>query len=124
MQSSVRVSKSLILLCGFFLVAQLINGLLAARNGYPEISNVGFALASYWILGWWFINDSRRHGIKWMDRYLDMGMFLYIAWIFVIPYYLFKTRGWRAIYLIVFVLGIYFGAYLVGAILYSLWSIF
>jgi hypothetical protein len=53
-----------------------------------------------------------------------MGMYLYIAWIFIVPYYLFKTRGWKAIYIIGLLAGIYFGAYAMGAILYSLLNLF
>ena len=120
MQSSSQTSKPLIFVGGFLLFAQFINGLSVARNGYSAISSFWFFLAFYWMLGWWFINDSRQHGIKWVDYYMDMGMFLYLTWIVFVPYYLFKTRRWKAIYIIGVLLGINFGAYLIGAFLYFL----
>jgi len=61
--------------------------------------------------------------VKWFDEYLDMGMFLYIAWIFIIPYYLFKTHGWKALYTIVLFIGVYFGAYIAGIIIHLITSI-
>jgi hypothetical protein len=120
MKSYMQISNPIMFLCGFFLVAQFFNGIMAARAGYAAVSNPWYALAFYWAFVWWFIDDSRKHDIKWADDYLDMGMFLYIAGIFLVPYYLFKSRGWKALYIIGLFLGIYFGAYLVGVIFYSL----
>ena len=124
MQSYLRISKPSILLCAFLVVAQFVNGFNVARIGDNSgISNPWYFLAFYWAIGLWFINDSRRHGVKWVDEYLDMGMFLYIACIFIIPYYLFKTRGWKVIFKIALLLGIYIGAYMGGVISYILTSL-
>jgi hypothetical protein len=49
-----------------------------------------------------------------------MGMFLYLAWIFIVPYYLFKSRGWKAIYTLLLVVSVYFVAHLTGAFIYLL----
>src|SRR5688500_14704187 len=46
-------------------------------------------VAGIWLIWLWFMSDSRDHGVTWP---MDMGMFLFAAWIFVIPYHLFKTR--------------------------------
>ncbi|HUG34502.1 MAG TPA: hypothetical protein VMJ90_07005, partial [Anaerolineales bacterium] len=105
MLSNLQISKESLYLCSFFFVAQFFNGINDARGSYSEFSNYGFALAFYWALNWWFLTDSRKHGTGWTDGYLDMGMYLYIAGFIVVPYYLFKTRGWKALYTI----GLFFG---------------
>jgi hypothetical protein len=38
----------------------------------------------------WFHDFSRRQRIPWV---LDMGWFLLVAWIVIVPYYLVKTEG-------------------------------
>jgi hypothetical protein len=68
-----------------------------------------------WIMGWWLLADSRKRGIAWV---LDMGFFLSIAWIVVMPYYLLKTRGAKGLLLILAFLSAYFGALMLGAALY------
>jgi hypothetical protein len=47
-------------------------------------------LASYWIICWWLIEDSKRTGTRWP---LDLGYFLLAAWFLILPYHLFRTRG-------------------------------
>jgi hypothetical protein len=47
-------------------------------------------IAVTWLIWLWFISDSREHGVTWP---MDMGMFLYLAAMLIIPYHLFKTRG-------------------------------
>jgi hypothetical protein len=63
------------------------------------------------------MRDSRQRGIKWV---FDMGLFLYMAWPFIMPYYLFKTRGAKGLLTILIFVGAYVGAYLAGVILYVL----
>lgn len=116
MLSNLQISKPSILWCGFLFFSQLINGFNDARNSYSDISSFWYALAFYWALAWWFITDSHEYGAGWAGGYMDMGMFLYVAWIFLIPYYLFKTRGWKALYTLLLFLGVSIGAYIVGAI--------
>jgi len=50
-------------------------------------------IAIVWLIWLWLREDSRRLGITWM---LDLGMFLFIAWVVLLPYHLFKTRGLKA----------------------------
>lgn len=119
-----QTSKPTILFLGFLLVGQFLNGLHSARTGNHEIVYTWSVLAFYWALCWWFIHDSRIHSEPWADKYLDMGMFLYIAGIFMIPYYLFKTRGWKALYLIGLFLAVYLGGYVEGVFFYYLVSAF
>src|SRR4030095_6468675 len=121
MRSKLQISMPSLLFGGFLSIAQFVNGFTNARtDGNLEITNYWYALAFYWALGWWFINDSRKHGNAWTDKYLDMGMFLYIGWIILVPYYLFKIHGRKALYTIGLFLGASFGAYVAGVILYAL----
>ena len=124
MLSNLQISKPSLYLCSFLLVTQFINGFNAVGNNRSEISNFWYALAFYWALNWWFIADSRTHGAAWTKSYLDMGMFLYVAGFFIVPYYLFKTRGWKALYTIGLFLAVLFGAYVVGAIFHLFPNIF
>src|ERR687896_328477 len=62
---------------------------MAPPPGFEILSPLGFL----WLICWWLESDSRRVGTKWP---MDLGMFLYVAWIFIVPYHLFKTRGLRA----------------------------
>jgi hypothetical protein len=69
----------------------------------------------FWILGWWLLIDSRKRGIAWA---YDMGFFLSVAWIFIMPYYLLKTRGAKGVLVILAFICVYIGAVLVGGTLY------
>lgn len=119
MQTNFNISKPTLYLCMLVFILQLSYGFSAARNGgNPTIQDTWHTLALFWAIGWWFINDSRVYEIKWTDGFMDMGMLLYTAWIFIVPYYLFKSRGRKAIYTLVLILVVYFGAQLTGALIY------
>ena len=73
-----------------------------------------------WGLGWWLQTDSRKRGVSLV---YDMGLFLYVAWPMVMPYYLVKTRrakgllvilGFVGAYLIPAIIGISFAAFVVA----------
>jgi len=124
MLPEMKITKPSIYLCAFFIVTQFINGFNDAGGKYSDVSTFWYIAALYWALNWWVIVDLRNHGTNWKYGYLDMGMFLYVAGFFIIPYYLFKTRGWKVLYKIVLFLGVIIGAYISGAILSFLISIF
>ena len=42
----------------------------------------------------WFWDYSRRHRVTWV---LDMGCFLLVAWVIIVPYYLLKREGRRGL---------------------------
>jgi hypothetical protein len=67
---------------------------LAVSVEQPQGFSVLYPLALLWAMGLWLRADGRERGVKWV---LDMGLFLYIAWPFFMPYYLFKTRGARGL---------------------------
>jgi hypothetical protein len=71
-------------------------------------------LAFFWLISWWLVEDSRRRGISWP---IDTGMFLYVAWIILIPYHLFRTRGVRAFIGILSLVGVMAAGWLAAAIM-------
>ena len=100
----------------FLLLTQPINGLYdASQVEVPGLYRLLYVLGFIWVIGWWLQQDSRRHGFKWV---YDLGLFLYIAWPIILPYYLFKTRGLKALLTILIFLAVYLGAYIIGVIIY------
>jgi hypothetical protein len=118
MPSKLQISRPLFFWAGFLMITQFMNGFHNAHDTIYTPNNFGW-LVFYWALGWWFINDSRKHGIRWVDEYMDTGMFLYIGWIVLVPIYFFKTYGWKALIIIGLLLGMVLLAYIGGAVFYS-----
>lgn len=79
--------------------------------GFSLIYPIGYL----WIVGWWLREDSRKRGITWL---YDMGLFLYIAWPFIMPYYLLKTRRTRGLLVMLVFMATYVGAFILGAVLH------
>jgi len=61
--------------------------------------------------------DSRGRGLSWV---FDMGLFLYVAWPFILPYYVVKTRGTKGLLVILSFVAVYVGASIAGVVLYVL----
>lgn len=120
MQSKIQISRPLFFWSAFLILTQFMNGLHKAHSTIWVKPNYFGWLVFYWALGWWFINDTRKHGVTWVDKYLDMGMFLYIGWFFLVPVYLFKTYRWKALLIIGLLLVLVIIAYVAGAVFYSL----
>lgn len=116
--SSVTSTAGLIYL--FMLVAHAIEGFYLARGvEIPGLYTLIGRLTFFWLIGWWLLKDSRRHGFKWV---YDIGFFLFVAWPLIMPYYLFKTRGIKALLTITIFLAVYVGAYMIGALAYAIFS--
>ena len=64
------------------------------------------------------ITGKSSMGCQQVNVVYDLGFFLYFAWPFIVPYYLFKTRGIRAILTILVFVGIYLATYLVGLLVF------
>ena len=100
----------------FLVSTQIIAGVYLSRDiELPPAYIFLYRLALLWIIGWWLQKDSRKHNVAWV---FDMGLFLYIAWPFIMPYYLLKTRGLKALLTILTFVGIYLGAYMIGVAIY------
>src|ERR671916_777770 len=103
-----RVASPASLLYLFVIGAQMIGGVyLAGEREPPQSFSMLSALGFVWVVGWWLRNDSRERGVGWV---LDMGLFLYIAWPLIMPYYLIKTRGAKGLLAILTFVAAYVGA--------------
>ena len=107
-----RIVSPTILLYAFAFTSEIGEGFYSVTEGEPPR---GFTVASgiglLWILGWWLRRDHRLRGIPWI---YDMGMFLYMVWPFIMPYYLIKSRGTRGLLGILGFMGAYLGGLVVG----------
>ncbi len=101
-----------VLLYIFLVITQIGSGSYFASGDEPSpVFTLINVLGFLWIIGWWLRQDSRKRGIA---QVYDIGMFLYIAWPFIMPYYLLKTRGAKGLLVILGFVGAYIGALVVG----------
>lgn len=116
-----RIFSPTVLLYAYVAITQIGVGVYTVFEGGPPAS---FTLAStvgfVWIVGWWLRRDSQRRGIAWV---YDMGMFLYILWPLLMPYYLIKSRGVRGLLVVLGFAVAYIGGLLVGGLTASLFVI-
>lgn len=107
-----RIAAPTILLYSFILITQIGNGFY---YGYqiepPGAFTLLYTPSLLWIMGWWLRTDTRIRGIAWL---YDMGLFLYLAWPLVMPYYLVKSRGAKGLLVVLGFVGAYIGALIVG----------
>jgi hypothetical protein len=102
----------------FLIVTQLISGVyLASGRETPPTFAAVYVFGFLWMIGWWLRDDSKRREIRWV---YDIGFFLYLAWPFVLPYYLLKSRGLKGILAVLAFIGVYIRATVLGIVLYLL----
>jgi hypothetical protein len=70
-----------------------------------------------WAVGWWLRTDCRKRNVAVV---YDLGLFLYLAWPIVMPYYLVKTRGAKGLLLILSFIVAYAGAAMLGILVSEL----
>ena len=107
-----RVLSPTVLLYSFVVITQFVNGLYVGQ----QIEAPGLYMllrwgAQLWILGWWLRRDSGKRGVGWV---YDMGLFLWIMWPLLMPYYLIKTRRAKGLLVILGFIGAYVGATVAG----------
>lgn len=99
-------------------IVQIVSGFyLADGIDPPPLFSLLYALGLLWVMGWWLLKDNGKRGVEWV---VDLGLFLYIAWPLIMPYYLLKTRGARGIFLILVFVGVYVISAMAGVGLYVL----
>lgn len=104
----------------FLVCAHITYGMyLAIPLEPPESFTFLYTISVPWIISWWFISDSRKRGVAWA---FDIGMFVFMAWPLITPYYLIKTRQGKGVLMILAFIAVYVGAQVVGAMLYVLLS--
>lgn len=113
-----RLSSPAALVYLFLVASQVVVGVYLAREAEPPPAfSVLYPLGLLWVVGWWLRDDSRKRGVGWV---FDMGLFLYIAWPVLMPYYLLKTRGAKGLLALLAFAAVYVGALLAGGVLYAL----
>lgn len=116
-KQQLRHGSSWILLAMSVLIAQVGAGFYTARDmqmpGPLWAVNYAVQLTA---LGFWLERDNRQRRVL---RIWDIGFFLYVAWVVVIPYYLVKTRGvGQSVLIMVAWVGAYVVAYLVALFIF------
>jgi hypothetical protein len=97
----------------FLSLAQVATGIYTvSKHEPPLLFQLTYTYGLLWVIGWWLVRDSGKRGV---GLVFDMGLFLYIAWPLVMPYYLLKTRGAKGLLVILGFLGVYMGGAVVGA---------
>lgn len=109
-----KITIQVIILLVFIVTTQAINGFYAIYDmNHPGAFVLLSYLGLFWLIGDWFMKDSRKNNVDWA---FDMGFFLYISWPVFIPFYLFRTRGFKkAVFItfsfVVLYLGVYYLSY-------------
>lgn len=86
----------------------------------PVLIDVLMPITYAWILWWWLTVDSKRSTVKWPKT--DLGFFIYVAWFAILPFHLFKSRGFRGAFGILGFIGFYLAGWLAAIILiYAVW---
>ena len=112
MSSKLHISIPALFFFGFISLANLIAGLYAGFSIQPSACfQPIYALIVWTSLSWWVIDDSRKHGWEWLHSW---GIFLYVVGWLIVPYYLFKTRGAKALLIIVLFVVLYLGTFIAG----------
>ncbi|HKO96562.1 MAG TPA: hypothetical protein VJU86_06210 [Pyrinomonadaceae bacterium] len=107
-----RIASPTTLLYLFVVITQIGFGLYYGLQVEPPPGfTLIYTLGLLWIMGWWLRSDSRKRGVAWV---YDMGFFLVIAWPFIMPYYMVKTRGAKGSLAILAFVVAYLGALIIG----------
>jgi|ERR1043166_1236464 hypothetical protein len=109
-----RIFSPTVLLYSFVVLTQFAYGVYLGRQmEMPPGFTLIHSATQLWIIGWWLRSDSRERKVVWV---YDLGLFLLLAWPFLMPYYLVKTRRARGLLVILGFIGVYIGAALAGII--------
>ena len=113
-----RIFSPIVLLYAFVVASQIGHGIYGVTEGEaPPAFTVITALGFLWIVGWWLRRDSK---VRSVSGVYDLGMFLYILWPFIMPYYLLKSRGARGLLAVLGFAIAYIGGLLIGVTVSSL----
>ena len=111
-----QITFPTLLLYVFVVITQFVSGIYQAREAEPPGAFTLLHIAGFlWIIGWWLVTDSRKRSFRWA---FDMGLFLYIAWPLVMPYYLLKTRGAKGLLVILGFISVSVAALVAGVMFY------
>lgn len=113
LQNSLKINKQVLFIIFLVIFTQTVHGFYAIYEKSPPGAFVliGYFLM-FWLVGDWFMKDSKKNNVSWV---FDMGFFLYLSWPLLIPFYLYKTRGFKSAAAVTlgFVL-LYFGIFFIS----------
>jgi hypothetical protein len=110
-----RTINPTLLLYAFVVISQFGLGLYQAQGIEPPAAlTLVSLLGLLWIIGWWLRADSRKRQVSLV---YDMGLFLYVAWPIIMPYYLLRTRGTKGLLVALGFMVAYLGATTAGIII-------
>ena len=110
-----QISFAAVLLFVFVGVQQTASGFYSAMGtDAPELLSLLNKTCLFWLIGWWLTDDARRRG---ESLVYCVGLFLAIAWLLLLPYYLFKSRGRRAFITIAMFIAFVIATTIAGAVL-------
>ena len=109
-----------VFLYSYVIVTQIASGLYFAAELQPSpVLTVMGPIGMIWAITSWLQRDFHSRQIQWT---IDAGFFVYIGWLFLLPYYLLKTRGARGLLLMLAFVAVYFVSTIVGAAIFILFT--
>lgn len=100
------------------LFCALASALYTVADAAPSpIVVLFFSAAPLFAVILWLERDAHRTGVGAVH---DLGFFLWFAWLFVIPWYSWKTRGSRGWRLCLGLFGLIGSAYIAAALVYAI----
>jgi hypothetical protein len=108
------ISKSILFLLALITSYSLMQSLCMAYDarvpeGMPLLYTVVFSL----ILAWWVRNDANARGFR---LPYEFGTFVFFVWPAAIPYYGYRSRGWKELGFGVGTCALYLVPYIAGGV--------
>ena len=91
---------------------------LYALTGVEPLPTVEFLyIAAFpWGAIWWFRSETQKSDLQ---RVYCHGMLINFGWFVILPYYLFKKRGWKGLLPLLVLVGTYVVSIVLAAIVYG-----
>jgi len=87
---------------------------IAIHNlGAPGAAELLWTFEFRLVLAWWVRVDRRARGFS---VPFEFDAFVFFAWPFIVPYYLYRTRGRRGLFLVTGIYGLYLMPYFAAQI--------
>jgi hypothetical protein len=87
------------------------------RGAIPEAFGLLYKMGVLWVVIWWLKEDSRKRGVKLV---YCLGLLVYVGFLIILPYHLFKTRGAGGMLIILSYVAVVVAGHILGAMLYAL----
>lgn len=96
----------------FIVIAQVICGFYAANALEPSKALcLLYTLVGVFLIALWIKKDSEIFGVTWCR---EMGLMLYVFGPLFLLVYLFQTRKWKALFVVLLISFLAFGGYYIG----------